>query len=277
MKFKINRNKVIASIVMILILGAAFWYGGTAPGSQGWKVSPDMDKTVSDNLEGAIDDTFIEDHKDKEDQSNVLKENEEQGIDKESRHNEDSKYVVVESDGFTQEEENSPKEYSKSQGIETEKEEYPRDSISEEKHLPVGEELTATLSVRCDTILDNIDWLNSEKLELVPKDGVIFVEKTVIFYEGESVFDLLLKEMKNSKIHMEFTNVPIYDAVYIEGINNLYELDCGELSGWMYKVNGWFPNYGSNHYLLKEGDIIEWVYTCDLGGDIGGFNLIGGY
>ena len=63
----------------------------------------------------------------------------------------------------------------------------------------------------------------------------------------------------------------MYNSAYIEGINNLYEFDCGELSGWMYKVNGWFPNYGCSRYQLKEGDVIEWVYTCDLGVDVGGF------
>ena len=73
-----------------------------------------------------------------------------------------------------------------------------------------------------------------------------------------------------NKIHLEFEDTPIYNSVYIEGIANIYEFDCGELSGWMYKVNGWFPNYGCSRYQLKAGDKIEWVYTCDLGNDIGG-------
>jgi hypothetical protein len=75
---------------------------------------------------------------------------------------------------------------------------------------------------------------------------------------------------------MEFSMTPIYNSNYIEGINNLYEFDAGELSGWMYKVNGWFPNYGSSRYVLKDGDVIEWVYTCDLGRDVGGYVATGG-
>lgn len=129
---------------------------------------------------------------------------------------------------------------------------------------------TCTLSVRCDTILKNIDMLDPEKIELVPRDGVIFEKKEVAFYEGESVFNLLLREMKKNKIHMEFVNTPVYNSAYIEGIANLYEFDCGGLSGWMYRVNGWFPNYGCSRYALKQGDDVEWVYTCDLGKDIGG-------
>ncbi|MBQ9134156.1 MAG: DUF4430 domain-containing protein [Clostridia bacterium] len=152
------------------------------------------------------------------------------------------------------------------------------DSIPDGRPLPVepqdvvisDKELTCTLSVRCDTILDNMDWLAPEKVALVPKDGVLYAEKTVTFYEGESVFNVLVREMKQSKIHMEFVNTPIYNSAYIEGIGNLYEFDCGELSGWMYKVNDWFPNYGCSRYQLGDGDKVEWVYTCDLGEDVGG-------
>ncbi len=37
----------------------------------------------------------------------------------------------------------------------------------------------------------------------------------------------------------------------------------------MYQVNGEFPNYGCSKYKLKDGDRIAWVYTCDLGKDVG--------
>ncbi|OAB43913.1 DUF4430 domain-containing protein [Paenibacillus antarcticus] len=132
------------------------------------------------------------------------------------------------------------------------------------------EELTVTLSVSAKTILSNMDIFNKDKLEVLPADGIIYKKQKVTFYEGESVFDVLLREMKKNKIHMEFSMTPIYNSNYIEGINNLYEFDCGELSGWMYKVNGWFPNYGSSRYVLKDGDVVDWVYTCDLGRDVGG-------
>ena len=131
-------------------------------------------------------------------------------------------------------------------------------------------ELYCTLSIRCDTILTDISRFNAEKLDILPKNGVIFAEKKVEFSEGESVFDLLLREMKNNKIHLEFVNTPVYDSVYIEGIGNIYEFDAGELSGWMYRVNGDFPNFGCSKYYLKQGDKVEFVYTCDLGKDVGG-------
>lgn len=125
------------------------------------------------------------------------------------------------------------------------------------------------LSVDCKTILDNMDQLKSNKVSQVPSDGVIFKARKVIFYEGETVFDVLSREMKKNRIHMEFRATPMYNSNYIEGIHNLYEFDCGDLSGWMYEVNGWYPNYGCSRYVVKEGDVIQWRYTCDLGRDLG--------
>ena len=160
----------------------------------------------------------------------------------------------------------------------TGKDKYQTDPVPEGKPIPVepedveigDAEYTCTLSISCATILDNMELCNKEKRELVPEDGWILQPMTVTFYEGESVFNVLQRTCKQQKIHMEFSNTPIYNSAYIEGIHNLYEFDVGNLSGWMYKVNGWFPNYGCSRYQLKDGDVIEWVYTCDLGYDVGG-------
>ncbi len=138
---------------------------------------------------------------------------------------------------------------------------------AEQKEADVANNtLTCTLSVRCDTVVGK----ENKKAAVIPNDGVVFAEQTVVFYAGESVFHVLVRELKKNKIHLEFVNVPIYNSAYIEGIQNIYEYDFGELSGWMYKVNDRFPNYGCSQYLLKPGDKIEWVYTCDLGADVGG-------
>lgn len=129
--------------------------------------------------------------------------------------------------------------------------------------------LTCTISIECSTILDNMDDLKSSKAEFVPADGWIIKPTTVEFEEGESVHDVLQRVCKENGIQMESSFTPAYNSVYIEGINQLYEFDCGELSGWMYEVNGWFPNYGCSSYELSDGDVIEWHYTCDLGSDVG--------
>jgi len=152
-------------------------------------------------------------------------------------------------------------------------------SLTTQEQAGAAEEkavLHCTFSISCKTILDHMDSFDEDKAEVLPEDGVIFAEGEVAFSEGESVFDVLLRETKTNKIHMEFTKTPIYDTNYIEGIHNIYEFDCGELSGWMYRVNGTFPNYGCSRYLLADGDTIEFLYTCDLGRDIGAPQVLGG-
>ena len=163
------------------------------------------------------------------------------------------------------------------------KDKYMTDPVPEGKPVPVEPQEVkkgsakgkATISISCKTILDNMDKLDSEKKELIPDDGWILNPVEVEFTEGESVFDLLLRTCKEYSIHMEYENTPIYNSAYIEGIYNLYEFDCGELSGWMYKVDEWFPNYGCSRYQLKDGNVICWEYTCDLGYDVGGGYAVG--
>ena len=128
-----------------------------------------------------------------------------------------------------------------------------------------------TIIIRCNTILDNMGNLTAGKDKYVPSNGIILATSTVEFAEGETVFDVLQRVCSYAGIHLEYSYTPLYESYYIEGINHLYEFDCGPQSGWMYKVNGWFPNYGCSSYTLKDGDNIVWDYTCNgLGADVGG-------
>ncbi len=166
-----------------------------------------------------------------------------------------------------------------SDGKATGQDKYLTDPIPEGKPMPVEPEdqkidekksYTCTFSIECSTILNNLQDLATDKLEMVPSDGVIFATATVTFYEGESVYDVLQRLCRENGIHMEASWTPIYNSAYVEGINNLYEFDCGNESGWMYRVNGWYPNYGCSRYQLAAGDIVEWRYTCKgLGKDVG--------
>ena len=320
---KLTKGKVIGALAILVILAAAFWYGGNAPGLQGWTVGVRESSPVLESIQPSQ--TPEETGKDGNspeptETAGALETPASPGTPKPSETPAPTESAAPETPtpspeglasrpggregGMTAEEkiaaaeaiaggssagvEKGDKEYSEANGMEinpeTGKDKYLTDPVPEGKPLPVEPQdvefsdvtHTCTLSVRCNTILDNIDWLDPEKVELVPEDGVIFPATTVTFYEGESVFNVLQREMRKAGIHMEFEDTPMYNSAYIEGINNLYEFDCGELSGWMYKVNGWFPNYGCSRYQLKEGDTIEWVYTCDLGVDVGGFYSTGG-
>ena len=133
-----------------------------------------------------------------------------------------------------------------------------------------GQEKTCTITIRCDAALENLESLREEKLPYVPRNGVMLPETTVSFAEGDTVFSVLQRVCNASELPLEYSWTPLYDSYYIEGIGHLYEFDAGPESGWMYKVNGTFPNYGCSSYTLEGGEEIVWTYTCaGLGTDVG--------
>ena len=148
------------------------------------------------------------------------------------------------------------------------KEYVPEHTGGEEQYEDI---LECTIEIRCDTILDNMKELSKGKEAYVPANGCILSTSTVEFNEGDTVFDVLERVCNYAGIQLEYAWTPLYNSYYIEGINHLYEFDCGNESGWMYKVNGWFPNYGCSSYYLEDGDVIVWTYSCKgLGADVGG-------
>ena len=132
---------------------------------------------------------------------------------------------------------------------------------------------TVILSIRCDTILQNYDDLDPalQSDEFVPPDGVILPPTRYVLRPGDTVFDILDRAVRYNKIQMEYQGASEnhFGSAYIQGIHYLYEFSCGPLSGWMYRVDGEFPNYGCSKYVLRDGQTVEWVYTCDLGNDVG--------
>lgn len=310
---KEHKNKIIAGVLILGVLIFTFWWGGNAPGLQGFKIEKpnqvahqedlkkDTETDEGDEQPGVQSEEDIKDNEEPSEPEDTKDEPKTDDIKAQAGSDLESRPGGLEG-GFTADEklaaakaiaggsspgvEKGNVAYSEASGMvinkSTGKDKYLTDPVPEGKPIPVepqnavitDQKGTCTLSIRCDSILDNIKWLDPNKVELVPENGVIMATKKVEFYQGESVFNVLLRECKKNKIHMEFQNTPIYNSAYIEGIHNLYEFDCGELSGWMYKVNNWFPNYGCSRYQLKEGDVIEWVYTCNLGIDVGGYYAV---
>lgn len=132
---------------------------------------------------------------------------------------------------------------------------------------PDSKKDTVTITIRCDTAVNNGMHLESKWAGIVPASGVILPVTTVEIDEGDKVFDVLSYVCDKYKIHMSYRG-GTGSGCYVEGINNLYEFDGGRWSGWMYCVNDWYPNYGCGVYQVKAGDVIEWNYTCDLGLDL---------
>lgn len=122
----------------------------------------------------------------------------------------------------------------------------------------------AFISIRCDTVLGKSESSH------IPKDGIILDTTELEITENQTVYDLLTDAAKAYNIQVENSGVNGQNSsmAYIRGINYIYEFDFGELSGWMYKVNGQTPSVGCGEYVLSPGDKVEWLYTCDLGKDI---------
>ena len=137
------------------------------------------------------------------------------------------------------------------------------------------------VSIVCNTINENMNNLKKEKQPFVPNDGILLNEVVVEIKDGDTAFDVVKRACENNTckakckycqkngIQIEYTYTPAFDTYYIKGIHQLYEKDCGMQSGWMYSVNGAFPNVGSSSYKAKTGDKIVFAYTCDMGEDIG--------
>ena len=139
---------------------------------------------------------------------------------------------------------------------------------------------TCFLTIDCRNLLKNSDNLKKSKSQFVPKSGYILKKVSVEFKKGETAFDILKRGCKENVctdsckycqkggVQLEFSFTPAYQSYYIEGIHQLYEKDCGTLSGWMYNVNGKYPDVSSSVYEVKSGDVITFAYTASMGDDL---------
>lgn len=291
MKGKIWK-KVIFIIGVIGILVFSFWYGGNAPGLQGFSVTEQTasesgeenvradvgksdGKSYTDSevvsaedtnlfqqivmnikLKSKASDSSKKSQNSKQAQKNASKVAEKESKKKKATTEEKSKKKKTET---TTE---AKKENSQNANSESDKETTTEEKKSEDT-------IQCTVYISCATVLDNMDRLPAAKKSMIPKDGVILKETAVRVKKDATVFDALQQAAKENKIHLEYTYTPVYKSYYIEGIYNLYEFDCGNTSGWMYSVNGEFPGGSSSLYDVEDGDVIQWLYSCDLGKDVG--------
>lgn len=147
----------------------------------------------------------------------------------------------------------------------------------EEYYVTNAEIVTAdskvvTLSIEANTLTKRPELLKKELRKYVPNDGFILKPTKFVLHTDNSVFTILQKATRQNSIQMEYQGADenIYKSAYIQGIQYIYEFSAGERSGWMYRVNGKFPQVGVSRYILQEGDVVEFLYTVDLGKDIGG-------
>lgn len=132
---------------------------------------------------------------------------------------------------------------------------------------PLKDGIEVIVSINCSAVLNNMDMLESGLEGYVPNDGVILKPTYITLNENATAYDALSEACRQNKLQLEYQGTGA--DIYIEGIANLYEFSCGQLSGWEYCVNDVFPSVGCNSYDLQDGDTVKFLYTCDLGADIG--------
>jgi len=93
--------------------------------------------------------------------------------------------------------------------------------------------------------------------------GVILSETEVKINKGDTVLSVTRRVLDSKGIDYEIRNG------YMASIKGQNEFDKGPKSGWMFTVNGKFPNIGPGNVTVRDGDYIEWLYTTNLGEDIG--------
>ena len=113
---------------------------------------------------------------------------------------------------------------------------------------------TVTMTIRCDTV--------AGKGGYVPDNGIILDTTEFEIADGNTVYDILTEAARAYNIQLQA------NGDYIAGIAYIYEYDFGDLSGWIYHVNGDTPFVMCSDYKLSDGDVIEWLYTCELGNDL---------
>lgn len=122
------------------------------------------------------------------------------------------------------------------------------------------DKVTCTVTVECKSILDHMDELKEGHEEFVPTDGYIIKNYTYKAKAGYTAYDALKGACKKNDIKLTAQKTSY--GVYISGINNLDEFDCGKQSGWMYSVNGIMPNTTCGNVTVDDGDSIVFTYVC---------------
>ena len=117
---------------------------------------------------------------------------------------------------------------------------------------------SVTLTIRCDTV--------AGRAAHIPADGVILPETALPIAAGDTVYTVLTDAARAYGVHMESSGAD--GLMYVHGVGNIFEFDLGDLSGWVYMVNGESASIGCDQFVLRDGDKVEFHYTLELGKDV---------
>ena len=150
----------------------------------------------------------------------------------------------------------------------------------------------ATIGYATVSITDNgdreylLDYCDEDEMEYLTPFGVIAEPTEVPIYEGDTVASVLVRLFQMKGITYNAWGTADYlggfyltDITFSKDGETVENFGEGSItpddeymkyfSGWMVKLNNWFTSSGICDYYAEDGDIIEVLYTCGMGADIG--------
>lgn len=108
---------------------------------------------------------------------------------------------------------------------------------------------------------------NNSSSSQQPTNGKITVNMQVIGM-GNTMMSGTLTVDKSTSVYTVLTQLASQNGlsvsgtkIYVKGIGDLFEKQHGSLSGWMYSVNGVYPNKSCGYYYLENNDSVVWRYV----------------
>lgn len=204
------------------------------------------------------DDTTITQTVSAETEQTSQKENESETQDKQVENTTD-KTTQSNSASSASNEKEKEKTTSKSSGASktTQKKTTPTTAKTTKK--PESTVSTCTLTIECTAVLDNMSSLKAGHEKYVPDDGYILSNKKMTVSKGDTVYDVLKEACSENGIRLTASNSTF--GIYVSGINNIDEKDCGKNSGWTYWVNDNMPMVTCGKYTVNNGDEIKFSYV----------------
>lgn len=108
--------------------------------------------------------------------------------------------------------------------------------------------------------------------------GTIIPATRVPFKAYDTIASVTLRLLDENEFYANYQGDE-YSSFYLAAIGDFIhrgtyyesfgEFDAGADSGWMITWDDWFINKGASEFMVEDGDVVAWQYTCQLGADIG--------
>ena len=199
-----KKQTILAAAAVLLVLALAFWYGGDAPGLQGWSLSGSSAPASSSAPAGT-------------DTSSPLPETDSassQGGSEETPAPEDSAAAQAPIGGAQEPvspdqsapapDASAPPEPTAPPSAQPD----PEGASSSQEAEPEEASTACRISIVCSTVLDHLDWLAEGKEDILPAGGVFLPATDVEPEEGETALSLLQRVTRERGIPMEASFTP---------------------------------------------------------------------